>query len=341
VEGLQALNNPVLIHEFTRQSVKSIVLARDTPRGSLNSAINVVGLARNTVANISRRNAIGLAAGAILSSRLSASTGPPLELQANLSRTVAVTVWRAIAQRRGVIAFSHGARSAPHKYDALIASWTAVGYDVFAPLHVDSTDHPDTAKFPGLASWPARIEDMRALARHFGDRNYVAAGHSYGALVALALGGAEAVQPEGVKGPLRDPRVQAVIAFSPPGPSPVLIERAGYAKLAVPALIQTGTNDVPPGTPAGPDAWRVHLAAFEAATPSGDRYALVLDGADHYFGNIICRPELPGPAQRMQFDQAAALSALFLRAYGLRDKKALVALDRRISESGPVTLFRK
>lgn len=224
----------------------------------------------------------------------------------------------------GTILFSHGALSAPWKYEALIARWSAAGYRVIAPLHVDSTDHPQRDRFPGFASWKARIEDLRALAATIPGRRYIAAGHSYGGLCALALGGANPVLPEGIAGPLRDPRAGLVLAFSPPGAMPGLVDRAGYAGLAVPALIQTGTHDIPPGE----TDWQGHLLAWEAAAPGGSRYALVLEGVDHYFGGAICRPELPGPKQSAELELAAATSLRMLGAYHLRrraDRKTLAA----------------
>lgn len=242
-------------------------------------------------------------------------------------RTVSVSRWAA-KRRRGTILFSHGALSSPLKYRALIEPWVAQGWDVWAPLHVDSTDHPDTKSFAGLASWPARIEDMRTLAAHVGTRRYVAAGHSYGALVALTLGGATPTPPKGIDGPLRDLRAVCAVAFSPPGPNMGLIGAEGYATLAVPAFIQTGTKDVPLGM-TDPLGWRDHLIAYEAPAPGGSRYAMVLDGADHYFGGLICRPELPGPKQTEQLSRAVAASSLFLAGYGAGNRRAVAALNRQ------------
>lgn len=242
-----------------------------------------------------------------------------------------VQVWRWTPRGRplGTIAFSHGAASAPWKYDRLIGPWVKAGYIVLAPLHVDSTDHPRTADYKGLTSWKARIEDMRALSRHI-DGPYIAAGHSYGGLTALTLGGAQAVVPEGVTSPLRDPAVIAVVAFSPPAPIPVLITTAGYGAIAVPALVQTGTADLLPGMDANGEGWRGHLAAYEAAAPGGSRYAMVLDCVDHYFGGAICQSDRPGPLKLREIARAADVSALFVRAYGSRSTSARRALDARV-----------
>jgi predicted alpha/beta-hydrolase family hydrolase len=255
-------------------------------------------------------------------------------------RAVAVSAWQPRGRRRGTILFSHGAASAPWKYARLIDPWVAQGWEVLAPLHVDSTDHPATKAYPGMLSWAARIEDMRLLSETVRGP-YLAAGHSYGGLTALTLGGAAATVPEGIAGGLRDAKAKAVLAFSPPPPLPGLIAAEGYATLAVPALVQTGTRDLWSAAPPGPDAWRGHLAAFEAAAAGGDRYGLVLEGVDHYFGNAICRPELPGPPQLARLGDAVALSLLFADAFVHGEGRARRDLDARVTDAGPVVLRRK
>ena len=296
---------------------------------------------------LSRRHCLALAlplpAATLLSACATASApaAPALvELQAAGGRAVAVTVWRPRGAVRGRVLFSHGAASAPAKYTALLEPWVGAGWEVWAPLHVDSTEHPQTARYPGMASWAARLEDMRLLADHVGPGTYVAAGHSYGALVALVLGGATPQQVAAIGGTgLRDPRVRAVIAFSPPGPLRGLIDGAGYAGLAVPALIETGDLDVPPG--AGPGDWVTHLAAYDAAAPGGERYALVLAGANHYFGGLICRLDLPGPRQDAALAAAVRVSTVFLQAFGAGDAAARARLGQALAADGPVRLQRK
>lgn len=260
-----------------------------------------------------------------------------LTVKTPTGRTVPVSVWKAAGTEKGRILFSHGALSAPWKYLPLVDAWTKAGYSVHAPLHVDSADHPDRAAFQGMASWPARIEDVRALAEHL-NGPYIAAGHSYGALVALCLGGSAIAVPPEVKTPLRDTRAQVVVAFSPPGAGMGFIKAGDYAPLSVPALIQTGTLDVPPG-PGGD--WKSHLLPYEEAAPGGHRYALVLEGVDHYFGGGICRPELPGPVQAEQLSAAADLSVRFMAAHAGGDKTALAALKARLGDSGAVRLSVK
>lgn len=257
-------------------------------------------------------------------------------------RAVQVTEWRPAGKVRGTILFSHGAASSPRFYDLIINPWVAAGWHVLAPLHVDSKEHPDTAKFAGLASWKARIEDMRVLIAHIGSKPFVAAGHSYGGLVATVLGGVAAVPPEGLALPLVPRLAKAVIAFSPPPPVPVLVTEKGYGALAVPALIQTGTLDIIPGMSTNtPDGWKAHLAPFYAAAPGGDRYGLVLDGANHYFGGAICDPSQPGPQQRDALEHANTCAGLFLEGYGAANGAARRHLDARVTDALPVRLMKR
>lgn len=73
-------------------------------------------------------------------SQASASQGKQVTLHAG-QRNIEVWAWQPDAVK-GTIIFSHGAFSAPWKYTALIDQWVDAGYAVYAPLHVDSTDHP-------------------------------------------------------------------------------------------------------------------------------------------------------------------------------------------------------
>lgn len=299
------------------------------------------------IAGLSRRSLLGLGAtaGAGLALPALAAGARPVStfsLTAAGGRQVAVSEWRPAGPAAGLILFSHGAGSSPRFYEALLAPMVAAGWQVLAPLHVDSREHPDSAKFPGLASWKARLEDLAALTGHVGHRPYVAFGHSYGALTALVLGGAESIAPPGWTGPQRASRAQAVIAFSPPAPIPVLITREGYAQLAVPALIQTGTLDIVPGmTAPDGDGWKAHLEAWEAAAPGGDRYALVLAGVSHYFGGLICDYGQKGPPAVQGLKDASRIAGQFLSAFGRGDRTARRALDQALSPDLPVRLTRK
>ncbi len=216
-------------------------------------------------------------------------------------RMVPISIWAMPTRTRGTVYFSHGALSAPDKYRAMTLWLARSGYAVIAPLHADSTDW--TGARPGRAdqiSW--RLADM-ALARRAapdliaavgartGRGPVLAAGHSFGALIAM-------LDP--------DPAVRAVIAWSPPGPVPGLT----IPTVQKPLLTITGTADIVP--PVAP-TWQAHLAAHEAAT--GPAAACIGAGADHYFGGIFGRPEAPGPRQSEAFDAAMAQMFRFISGF--------------------------
>jgi hypothetical protein len=285
---------------------------------------------------ISRRAVMASGAAFALAGRARAEPAITM-LKAADGRDVRVTIWPAVGIRRGVILFSHGFLSAPEKYQRLMTPWSEAGFEILAPLHVDSSSHPDTAKYSSAASWGPRVLDMRALSAFVNAPSYIAAGHSYGALTALTLGGAAGVVPPEVTGPLRDPCATCVVAFSPPGTTPKLTP-GGYSGTAVPAFIETGNRDVLTGGDA--NSWESHLAAYRDAHP-GSKYALVLDGVDHYFGGLICESDKPGPPQIAQLADAVRLSTVFMEAYGLHDKPARRTLDMALSPTGPVKLTKK
>lgn len=218
-------------------------------------------------------------------------------------------------ERKPLLIFSHGANSAPAKYDRLTRAWAERGFLVAAPLHADSPDHPGGGKVTQAQSWDFRVADMRALLDRADkvtsvagcrpDPSRVAAtGHSYGALIAQVLGGARKVG-----GPdQRDSRVKAVVAFSPPGPIPGYMAPEGWDSLAVPMFVQTGTADV---LPMIAPSWEAHRVSFDR---QWGEPALLFVGkdVDHYFGNIIGRPERTRAPATAAFAEAVNLSIRFL-----------------------------
>jgi len=251
-------------------------------------------------------------------------------LSAPDGRRVSVrVVWPAAA--RGpvpLVLLSHGANGT---LDGLVHLQTGLarGAIVAAPLHPDSESNPDLAKVDRATLFATRIADMRLVADSIPalealtgariDKDRIAAaGHSYGALVAQALGGAEVASPGGPMQAWRDPRVRAVVAFSPPGPVAPFFTREGWAKLAVPQFVQTGTADV---LPMIAPQWEAHMASYEAAAVPGSMLWVGV-GVDHYFGNRIQRLAREAPDQSAAFAAALDAAGDFIAARVSGDRRA-------------------
>lgn len=245
-------------------------------------------------------------------------------------RTVPLTVFApAEPGEYPLIAFSHGAFATPGRYEAMLEPLAAAGFVVLAPMHVDSEEYRRAEGEPARpahpVTWAGRTADMElalapdaAIRAALADKGLtleegkvIALGHSYGALIAQLYGGAVAVEPDGGSVDRRDPEVDAVVAFSPPGPMPGLVASEGWSSLAVPALTITGTADVLPGFI---DDWRAHLAAHEAA-PEGARAVWIGEGIDHYFGGSFGRPGDVSADEARLFARALERTLAFMQAH--------------------------
>lgn len=230
-------------------------------------------------------------------------------------RAVDVSIWAA-DNPRGIILFGHGFNSNPERYDALLSGWAEAGYQVYAPLAVDSLKHPDNAAYNPQTATQARIETLQTMRGHIAakhpDLPIILAGHSFGSLMSLLGGGASFVG-----GTLDGPPVAGVLAFSSAGALPQLLGSDPYASLDVPMLMITGTDDTVPQFV--PD-WRAHRLPFDTS-PAGDKYlATVEDG-----GHSLVRLADPRDAKTMPL-----LTRLFLDAYAGGDERAreiLATLD--------------
>ena len=239
-------------------------------------------------------------------------------LQVSPERATTMAVWEP-AKIRGVVLFSTGHGSWPERYDGVLSAWRDAGFAVVAPLHVDSMRYPDRDTFSPQQGFMERLSDMKAACAYAAARwpgmPVAAGGHSYGTLIALALGGAMADMA-----PLRDPSVVAVVGYSSPGKIPGLVTPATYASVAVPVLIVTGDQDLVPGFA---DDAKDHLYPIESA-PAGDKFALVLAGGDH---NLI------GGQPQALYVRARDVGTAFLRAEVLKDHAAAKLLAAEDSES--------
>ena len=240
-----------------------------------------------------------------------------------------------------LLLFSHGNWSDADAYDHLVEHWVSHGYVVLAPEHLDCCSMAQgifnslrygqlgliegrTQDLGRLLDNLATIEELAGIPGGMIDHDRVAAtGHSFGGWSAQQLGGAEVYDPDGETFlQRRDPRVQAVVAVSPPGPMFDTIVSESWKAQDTPTLATTGTWDIQPRF--WPD-WRLHLTSFETARP-GEQFALVIEGADHYLGRLICRTEREAEPQWDALRMLQATSTSFLDAQLKQDGAAMELL---------------
>lgn len=218
-----------------------------------------------------------------------------ISVMANDDRAVDVRVFYQAAGCDGcpLILFSHGANATYDRYDVLLQNWAREGYVVAAPLHVDSELHPGRAEYGREDHLPTRLEDVAAILAYLRTgqadeiagislgQDYIAAGHSFGALIAQMAGGSR-LGDQSLDGM---PRPLAVIAISPPGPVPGFIAPSAWSSIEAPMLVTTGTTDIVPFVA---PKWQDHLASYENA-PAALSGALIFDEIDHYFNGAFGR----------------------------------------------------
>ncbi|MDA0348911.1 MAG: dienelactone hydrolase [Verrucomicrobia bacterium] len=139
-------------------------------------------------------------------------------------------------------------------------------------------------------------------------------GHSFGAITTQAVSGQQAIG--GLINYTED-RIKAAVAFSPSSPQIGKPERA-FGKVKIPWMLMTGTKDISPVGNADLDS---RLSVFPAL-PKGDKYELVLDGAEH---SAFSERALSGDKQTRNPNHhktILALSTAFWDAYLRKDKDA-------------------
>ena len=193
-----------------------------------------------------------------------------------------------------LIIFSHGFGARRDAYVGLSSHWASQGYVVIKPAHSDSgrlqrgnVEQAWRDQTPG--NWRDRVRDIVAIIDGLDrieesypelkgkiDRARIGVGgHSYGAFTAMLIGGARTF-PGATS--YADPRVKAIVAMSPQGPSETFgLTTESWANVTVPALFMTGTLDRGMSDDETPE-WR--RQAFELA-PAGDKWLIVLEGARH------------------------------------------------------------
>lgn len=126
------------------------------------------------------------------------------------------------------------------------------------------------AALDSLARW--NVEPKHALMGRLDLSRIGMSGHSFGAVTTQAVSG----QAFPLGKTFTDSRIKAAMALSPSAPR-VGDAKTAFGKVAVPWLLMTGTADA---SPIGGQSAASRLLVYPAL-PAGQKYQLVLDGAEH------------------------------------------------------------
>jgi predicted dienelactone hydrolase len=233
-----------------------------------------------------------------------------------------------------VVLFSHGLGGSREGNAYCGQHWAARGYVAVFLQHPGSDtsvwkDVPPAQRLQALRaaanlkSFRLRVDDVRATldtleawnARGSGNElsgkldlaHFGMSGHSFGAVTTQAVSGQEFPL---VGDRFTDPRIRAALAMSPSQPRRGSATDA-FASVQIPWLVMTGTRDT---APIGGQTVAMRLAVFPALRP-GDKYELVLDGAEH---SAFTDRALPGdrePRNPNHHRAILALSTAFWDAY--------------------------
>jgi predicted dienelactone hydrolase len=156
-------------------------------------------------------------------------------------------------------------------------------------------------------------------------------GHSFGAVTTQAVSG----QKYALGNSLTDARIQAAVIMSPSGPATGNTKQA-FGSVAIPWMLLTGTKDSSTIMGLEPKA---RLVVFPAL-PSGSKYQLVLDNAEHSAFTERALAGESGHRNPNHHRAILAVSTAFWDAYLRNDESARAWLDsdkvRNILEDGDV-----
>ena len=222
-----------------------------------------------------------------------------------------------------LILFSHGSRCHLDGSSDLTEYWSSHGYTVIHPLHLDghlpsrikqySREQISFHRFRDMSLILDKLELLLAEEKEIFDSidlsKIIAAGHSYGALVAQASGGSK-IYSQGVskkKISSFDKRFKTIIAISPPGYMENFVDSDSAKSINLPMLVTTGTKDIiPPFMP----TWDIHTVSFPDA-PEGNKFLAIINNADHWFGGLLCR-KTDNEEQNEEMKTLKAITLAFL-----------------------------
>ncbi len=200
-----------------------------------------------------------------------------------------------------VIIFSHGLGGNKDLMQPLIQPWAKAGYIVIQPTHADSKVFQQRGAFTKtlkeLQGNPLdRPKDIKLILDNFDtiegkipgfkkrmNRKAIAmAGHSYGAWTTMAIGGLYTNSRAGTVASMEDSRPICLLPISPQGIKSETNDNV-FSKISRPTFSISGTEDV---TRFDSESLATDRRMLFDNQPSGDKFLLWIDGADHTFGGI-------------------------------------------------------
>ena len=222
-----------------------------------------------------------------------------------------------------IIVFSHGTFSSGDKYDLVVDFWAERGYVVILPNHLDANYGIIPNKTEDMVHIVnTRISDMSLVLDNLDEievqnpglqgklnrSKIIAAGHSIGTQVVLVNTGQRIRNPtNNYVTESSEERFMAAVMLSDPGKMALMPDDAWKGGLT-PTFLTTGPDDY--GLMG--DGRRVAEYQNEILTlpdePTGDKYLLLNERGDHYFGGLIHRDVNKGP----DYDGLAVFNAASL-----------------------------
>lgn len=257
-----------------------------------------------------------------------------------------------------LVVFSQGALCPKNMYAAVTDHWTSHGYVTISPLHLDSESNGFGFRdLAGQDLVKERVADMKHVLDSLDDieavvpglagkidRDHIAAsGHSFGGQIAMAMTGLE-IADTATGEPIlaADDRYDVAVVLSGVGPMPTIVDGA-FARYEGPVYSSGGTKDLGATGPGPVHPWPWRMASY-FDTPPGDKYGVVLDEGDHYYGGLICRETAGGAVDHEGLSIIRGTSTAFLDAYLKQDADArafLKAADVQQLTNNRASLERK
>jgi len=240
-----------------------------------------------------------------------------------------------------VAVFSHGTFSSGAKYDLVVEFWAARGYVVILPNHIDANYGITPTKTEDMINViQTRISDMslvldgrdEIVAQNTGLKGklnhdqVIAAGHSVGTQVVLVNTGQRMRNPSNdfVTESSED-RFMAAVMLSDPGKMAMMPDDTWKGGSA-PTLLSTGPDDYGLMGDGNVVAEYQNEILTIPDEPTGDKYLLLIEHGDHYFGGLIHREVGKEP----DHDGLAAFNAAslaFMDAYTRDEASAWAFLE--------------